>query len=120
MEALDTRSDIYSLGVTLWYLISGKRPFSGTVGQVLIAQVVTPPPFEQLAQAPQPVIALLERMLRKNRDERFQTPQELQEAVEAAAAKLAFRIRCGAGTVSGRSRNDSIRRQSRAGDGGPG
>src|SRR6202162_1218744 len=89
METLDTRSDIYSLGVTLWYLLSGKRPFSGTVGQVLIAQVVKPPPFEQLAQVPQPVIALLERMLSKNRDERFQTPQELQDAVEAAAAKLA-------------------------------
>jgi len=89
METLDTRSDIYSLGVTLWYLLSGKRPFSGTVGQVLIAQVVKPPPFEQLAQVPQPVIAILERMLRKDRDERFQTPDELQEAVEAAAAKLA-------------------------------
>ena len=89
MEKLDTRSDIYSLGVTLWYLLSGKRPFSGTVGQVLIAQVVKPPPFEQLAQVPQPVITLLERMLRKNRDERFQTPEELQTAVEATAAKLA-------------------------------
>ena len=89
METLDTRSDIYSLGVTLWYLLSGKRPFSGTVGQVLIAQVVKPPPFEQLAQVPQPVIAILERMLRKDRNERFQTPDELQEAVEAAAAKLA-------------------------------
>ena len=88
METLDTRSDIYSLGVTLWYLLSGKRPFSGTVGQVLVAQVVKPPPFEQLAHVPQPVIALLERMLRKNRDERFQTPVELQEAVEAVAAKL--------------------------------
>src|ERR1700730_16830559 len=88
MEALDPRSDIYSLGVTLWYLVSGKRPFSGTVGQVLIAQVVKPPPFEQLAQVPQPVIAILERMLKKNRAERFQTPDELQEAVERAAAKL--------------------------------
>jgi uncharacterized protein len=89
MQALDTRSDIYSLGVTLWYLLSGQRPFSGTVGQVLIAQVTKPPPFEQLAQVPQPVIAILERMLRKDRDERFQTPNELQDAVEAAAAKLA-------------------------------
>jgi uncharacterized protein len=89
MQTLDTRSDIYSLGVTLWYLLSGQRPFSGTVGQVLIAQVVKPPPFEQLAQVPQPVIAILERMLRKDREERFQTPDELQEAVEAAAAQLA-------------------------------
>jgi uncharacterized protein len=89
MQTLDTRSDIYSLGVTLWYLLSGKRPFSGTVGQVLIAQVVKPPPFEQLAPVPQPVIAILERMLRKDRNERFQTPDELQEAVEAAAATLA-------------------------------
>jgi TPR repeat protein/serine/threonine protein kinase len=89
MQPLDTRSDIYSLGVTLWYLLSGKRPFSGTVGQVLIAQVVRPPPFEQLAQVPEPVIAILERMLRKDREQRFQTPNELQDAVEAAAVKLA-------------------------------
>jgi TPR repeat protein/serine/threonine protein kinase len=89
MQTLDTRSDIYSLGVTLWYLLTGQRPFSGTVGQVLIAQVVKPPPFEQLAQVPQPVVAILERMLKKDRNERFQTPVELQEAIEAAAAKLA-------------------------------
>src|SRR6202047_5216020 len=89
METLDTRSDIYSLGVTLWYLLSGKRPFSGTVGQVLIAQVVKPPPFEQLAHVPQPVIAMLERMLAKNPEERPQNPQQLQAEMEAVAARLA-------------------------------
>ena len=89
MGKLDTRSDIYSLGVTLWYLLSGKRPFSGTVGQVLIAQVVKPPPFDQLAHVPEPVLALLRRMLAKRPDDRFQTPEELQAALEAAADNLA-------------------------------
>jgi hypothetical protein len=34
-KGLDVRSDIYSLGVTLWYLVSGKRPFSGSVGEII-------------------------------------------------------------------------------------
>jgi serine/threonine protein kinase len=85
MKELDVRSDIYSLGVTLWYLLSGKRPFCGSVGEVIIAQVIKPPPFEQLAHVPETVIELLRRMLAKSPDDRFQTPQELQDAVEAAA-----------------------------------
>ncbi|MBV8226681.1 MAG: SUMF1/EgtB/PvdO family nonheme iron enzyme, partial [Verrucomicrobia bacterium] len=89
MKPLDTRSDLYSLGVTLWYLLSGKLPFTGTVGEIMIAQVVTPPPFDQLAQIPESVVALLRRMLAKNRDERFQTPEELQLAVEATLTRLA-------------------------------
>jgi parallel beta-helix repeat protein len=88
-KKLDIRSDIYSLGVTLWYLLSGKRPFSGSVGEVMIAQVIKPPPFDQLTHVPEPVLELLRRMLAKNPDDRFQTPQDLQDAVEAVAARLA-------------------------------
>jgi parallel beta-helix repeat protein len=86
---LDVRSDIYSLGVTLWYLLLGKRLFSGTVGEVMIAHVVKPPPFDQLAHVPLPVNELLRRMLAKNPEERYQSPQELQDAVETASARLA-------------------------------
>ena len=89
MSELDTRSDIYSLGVTLWYLLSAKRPFSGTVGQVMIAHAVKPPPFEQLAQVPLPVIDLLRRMLAKSREDRPQNPRELQQEIDAVIAKLA-------------------------------
>jgi serine/threonine protein kinase/tetratricopeptide (TPR) repeat protein len=89
MGELDTRSDIYSLGVTLWYLLSGKRPFSGTVGQVLVAHVIKPPPFDQLTGVPEPVLNLLKRMLAKNPGDRPQNPQQLQTEVEIAAAQLA-------------------------------
>src|SRR5260221_7061245 len=88
MTEVDTRSDIYSLGVTLWYLLSAKGPFSGTVGQVMIAHAVKPPPFEQLTGVPPPVIDLLRRMLAKSREDRPQKPRELQQEIEAVVAKL--------------------------------
>ena len=88
-KKLDIRSDIYSLGVTLWYLLSGKRPFSGSVGEVMVAQIIKPPPFDQLAHLPEPVLELLRRMLAKSPDDRFQTPPEVQDAVETIATQLA-------------------------------
>jgi serine/threonine protein kinase/tetratricopeptide (TPR) repeat protein len=94
MGELDTRSDIYSLGVTLWYLLAGKRPFAGTVGQVLIAHAVKPPPFDQLTGVPEPVLNLLRKMLAKDPSERPQNPQQLQTEVEIAAAQLAAEFGC--------------------------
>jgi serine/threonine protein kinase len=87
-KKLDIRSDIYSLGITLWYLLTGKRPFSGTVGEVMIAQATKPPPFDQLAQTPEPVVELIRKMIQKKPEDRFQTPEELQQAVEQVAKQL--------------------------------
>jgi serine/threonine protein kinase len=113
-KKLDIRSDIYSLGITLWYLLSGKRPFSGSVGEVMIAQVIKPPPFDQLTHLPEPVLELLRRMLAKSPNDRFQTPQELQDAVAAAAARLASDF----GTVPERIIAEGISRKSESADTG--
>jgi serine/threonine protein kinase len=67
MGDLDTRSDIYSLGATLWYLLTGKPPFVGNVNQVLIAHAMKLPPFGQLQGVPKPVVGLMRQMLESRR-----------------------------------------------------
>jgi serine/threonine protein kinase/TPR repeat protein len=80
---LDTRSDIYSLGVTLYYMLAGRTPFSGSLAQVMSQHLHREPPLELLKNQPPQVIALLERMMAKNPDERPQTPADLRREIEA-------------------------------------
>lgn len=79
---LDSRSDIYSLGITLYYMLAGRTPFSGSLAQVMSQHLHREPPMELLADQPRQVIALLERMMAKDREERPQTPTELRREIE--------------------------------------
>jgi TolB-like protein/Tfp pilus assembly protein PilF len=79
-QPVDVRSDIYSLGVTLWYMLAGRPPFTGSKTQIINAQLTSQPPFDELA-APPCVVRLLQRMLKKDPDARLSTPAEVQRAV---------------------------------------
>lgn len=85
---LDIRSDIYSLGITLYYMLAGRTPFTGSLAQVMSQHLHREPPMELLADQPPQVIALLERMMEKDENARPQTPLELRREIEECAAAV--------------------------------
>ncbi|HYU35142.1 MAG TPA: protein kinase, partial [Thermoanaerobaculia bacterium] len=83
-EELDGRSDIFSLGVVLYELLSRKRPFEGESITTLVYQILhkEPPPISELREIPERLEQLLRKMLAKDREERF--PSAAAVAVEVA------------------------------------
>jgi serine/threonine protein kinase/Tfp pilus assembly protein PilF len=87
---IDTRSDIYSLGVTLWYLLSGRTPFIGRTMEEIRARQTSELPLEQLRglRLPAQVITLLKSMLAPDPKDRPQTARELLSAVHSCYARF--------------------------------
>jgi serine/threonine protein kinase len=76
---VDIRSDLYSLGATLWVMLTGKLPFSGTPAEMMHQHLHAPLPLEQLKGVPQPIAILLETLLEKDPRWRLQSPSEFLE-----------------------------------------
>ena len=95
-KEIDVRSDIYSLGVTLWYMLAGQTPFAGSMAQVMSQHLSKAPPFEQLAGVPPALTTLLGRMLEKDPSRRPQTPAELRREIEECMEKLKASVSSGA------------------------
>ena len=74
---VDIRSDLYSLGITLWEMLTGEVPFRGTPAEVMYKHQHAPLPLEQLKGVPQPISVVLEALLDKDPTQRFKTPTEL-------------------------------------------
>jgi serine/threonine-protein kinase len=83
---VDARADIYSLGQTFYFLLKGQPPFpEGTVAQRLMAhQIKTPEPITKTRpDAPLSLVAIIEKMTVKKREQRFQTARDVAEALKA-------------------------------------
>ncbi len=87
----DIRSDIYSLGCTLYFMLAGQPPFpEGTMLQKLLQHQGDQPPdlHDHRPDLPESVVELVETMLEKKQEDRFQNPSELAAALVAVTEQL--------------------------------
>jgi formylglycine-generating enzyme required for sulfatase activity/predicted Ser/Thr protein kinase len=93
-DDVDARTDVFSLGVLLYEMVSGRRPFEATTPSGVIAAILTeaPPPLDQ--SVPFDVRAIIARAMAKNRDDRYRSATELTDALKQARRET-HRIRSG-------------------------
>jgi hypothetical protein len=81
---VDTRTDVYSLGATLYFLLAGRPPFEGkAVGEKLLSHLTKEPtPLRTLRpEVPEELAAVVAKMMAKDREQRYQSPAAVAVAL---------------------------------------
>jgi TolB-like protein/Tfp pilus assembly protein PilF len=82
-EPADPQSEVWSVGVMLYELAAGHRPFKGASTFSLVAAIVGQPPKALPAKVPPPVAAVINRCLARERRDRYQSARELKSVLES-------------------------------------
>lgn len=92
-ETLDHRSDIYSLGVVAWHLLTGRLPYQGNAMQMMHGHLAAPmPALKDFCKVSDALNAIVQRCLARKPEERFASMKELRLALFALGgrAPIAF------------------------------
>jgi uncharacterized RDD family membrane protein YckC/tRNA A-37 threonylcarbamoyl transferase component Bud32 len=85
---VDHRADMYSLGCTFYHLLAGKPPFDAKTPVAIVSKHMTEPPVplrQRAPSVPAKLAAVIDRLLKKEPEDRYPSYDELLEALEAAA-----------------------------------
>ncbi|MHC4660989.1 MAG: serine/threonine protein kinase [Planctomycetota bacterium] len=105
-DTIDTRSDIYSLGITLFHMVTGQVPFNGPTPMVIMTKHLTdrmPDPRSVRTTLSPEICAVINKMTMKDPELRHQTAATLAEAIEAIRLKrraLQSELQTGSQTAS--------------------
>lgn len=110
---VDVRSDIYSLGCTMYHMLTGTAPYasSGTLDKLLKHSTgVAPDAAERNPRVPARLSLVVQRMMATNPDERYATPEALIEELTDVAESLGLRAVAPEGTIWRTTMYDGSRR----------
>ena len=95
-QSVDARSDIFNFGAVIYEMVAGQKPFSGDTPSDTFAAILKsePPPLSRVApQAPAELVRIVNKALRKDREERYQVAKDLLLDLKSLKEELDFKAK---------------------------